>query len=284
MTDPAGDIDAEKIAGRVAIVTGGGTSPGRVASIGEAISRLLARNGARVAVVDIDAAAAAKTVEAITAEGGEAVAVTADLRQESGCAQAVEAAVAQFGRLDILVNNVGFGGGGVVTAISEADFDNAVAVNLKSATFMTKAAIPQMKDGGAIVNLSTTAVQHPTGSLSYSVTKAGVEALTSHTAMQFGPDGIRCNTVRPGEVWTAMVDRNCPTEEAAAALRQERAQRCVLPYDGGAWDIAQAVLFLASPAARWITGQTLAVEGGAQLIRPNPDWKSHHSYWKARRP
>ena len=89
---------------------------------------------------------------------------------------------------------------------------------------------------------------------SYSVTKAGVEALTSHTAMQFSPDGIRCNTVRPGEVWTAMVDR-MPDRRSGGGAAQERAQRCVLPCDGGAWDIAQAVLFLAvgrdgSPARR----------------------------------
>jgi NAD(P)-dependent dehydrogenase (short-subunit alcohol dehydrogenase family) len=278
------EIEAEGIAGQVAIVTGGGTSPGRVASIGESISRLLARRGARVAVVDIDAAAAERTVETIAGEGGEAIAVTADLRRESDCAAAVAAAVERFGRLDILINNVGFGGGGPVNTIAEADFDQAIAVNLKSAVFMTKAAIPHMTDGGAIVNLSTTAVQHPTGSLSYGVTKAGVEALTAHTAMQFGPDGIRCNTVRPGEVWTAMVDRNCPTEDDAWALRRERAQRSVLPTDGDAWDVAEAVLYLASPAAKWVTGQTLAIEGGAQLIRPNPNWKSHHSYWKARRP
>jgi NAD(P)-dependent dehydrogenase (short-subunit alcohol dehydrogenase family) len=140
-----------------------------------------------------------------------------------------------------------------------------------------------MTGGGAIVNLSTTAVQYPTASLSYSASKAAVEALTRHIAMQFGPDGIRCNTVRPGEVWTAMVDRHCATEAAADALRAERALRCALPYDGDAWDIAHAVVFLASPEARWITGQTLAVEGGAELIRPNPEWRSHHSYHKAPR-
>ena len=276
-------MDQEGIAGQVAIVTGGGTSAGRVASIGEAIARLLARRGARVAVVDVDEAAADRTVKTIRSELGEAMAVTADLRREGDCARAVEAVETAFGRLDILINNVGIGGGGVVTELSEADFDNAVAVNLKSALFMAKAAVPRMRDGGAIVNLSTTAVQHPAASLSYSVTKGGLEALTSHIAMQFGPDGIRCNTVRPGEVWTAMVDRHCATDEAAAELRRERAKRSVLPHDGDAWDIAHAVLFLASPASKWITGQTLAVEGGARLIRPNPDWKSHHSYWKARR-
>lgn len=88
-----------------------------------------------------------------------------------------------FRRLDILINNVGFGSGGVVAKLSEADFDTAFAINLKSATFMAKAAIPRMR-GGAIVNLSTTAVQHPTTSLTYSASKAAVEALTDHIAMQ----------------------------------------------------------------------------------------------------
>jgi NAD(P)-dependent dehydrogenase (short-subunit alcohol dehydrogenase family) len=276
-------IDEGAFAGQVAIVTGGGTSAGRVPSIGEAVARLLARRGVKVAIVDIDETAAGRTVATIVGEGGEAGAIVADLRDEAGCAAAVAAALARFGRLDILINNVGFGSGGVVTGLSEADFDLAFAVNLKSATFMAKAAIPRMTGGGAIVNLSTTAVQYPTRSLTYSASKAAVEALTHHIAMQFGPDGIRCNTVRPGEVWTAMVDRNCATGEEAERLRTERASRSALPYDGDAWDVAHAVVFLAGPEARWITGQTLSVEGGTQLIRPNPDWKSQHSYWKAKR-
>lgn len=274
---------AAGVAGQTAIVTGGGTSPGRVASIGEAIARLLARGGASVAVVDIDPAAAQRTVDVVTSEGGTAIALTADLREEQGCAEAVAAVYRHCGRLDILINNVGLGSGGVVTDLDEADFDNAIALNLKSAVFMTKVAIPLMGEGGSIVNLSTTAVQHPTTSLSYSATKAAVEALTGHTAMQFGPEGIRCNSVRPGAVWTAMVDRHCETEADAAKLRRERARSSVLPYDGDAWDVAHLAAFLAGREARWITGQTIAVEGGAQLIRPNPDWQSHKSYWKARR-
>ena len=274
------------LAGQVALVSGGGTSPGRVPSIGEAIARLLARRGATVVVIDIDEASARRTAETIRREGGAAGIVVADLSSEAGCARATAAALDAFGRIDVLINNVGFGSGGVVTGLSEADFDRAFAINMKSATFMAKAVLPPMAEagGGAIVNVSTTAVQYPTTSLTYSAAKAALEALTQHIAMQFGPDRIRCNTVRPGEVWTAMVDRTCETEAQADARRAGRARRAALPYDGDAWDVAHAVVFLASPEARWITGQTLAVEGGTQLIRANPDWQSLPSYWKARRP
>lgn len=269
---------------KTAIVTGGGTSPGRVPSIGEAVCRLLAERGHPVAVVDISEEAAEQTVAAIEQAGGRAVGVVADLTQETECARSVSEAVDRFGTIGILINNVGAGTGGAATDITEESLDRAIALNTKSAIFMAKYAIPAMHDGGAVVNLSTTAIDHPSRSLSYGATKAAVEALTKHIAFQHGPDGIRCNTVRPGEVWTAMVDRMCDSEEAAARLRAERASRCVLPIDGDAWDIARAVAFLASDEARWITGQTLSVDGGAPLIRPNPEWRSHHSYAKAPRP
>jgi NAD(P)-dependent dehydrogenase (short-subunit alcohol dehydrogenase family) len=275
--------DAKPFAGQVAIVTGGGSSPGRVPSIGEAVSRLLAQRGAKVAVADISAEAANTTVEMITREGGQAVAIVGDLSREADCRRAVEETLARFGRLDVLVNNLGIGAGSDVTITEETEWDGAMAVNVKSVLFLCKHALPRMVQGGAVVNLSTTAIDTPSASAAYGATKAAVEALTKHIALQHGPDGIRCNAVRPGEVWTAMVDRNCKTEDDAERLMAERRARTALGTIGDAWDIARAVAFLASPEARFITGQVLSVDGGAPLIRPNPDWRAHHSYWKARR-
>lgn len=266
-----------------AIVTGGGSAAGRVPGIGEAVCILLARRGHPVGVVDISEEAALRTVAAIEGEGGRAIAIIADLTSEADCARAVDDVVTAFGPLEILINNLGAGFGGAVAEIEDEVFDRAIALNLKSAMYMTKYAVAQMLSGGGIVNLSTTAIDNPSRSLSYGATKAAVEALTKHVAFQHGPDGIRCNTVRPGEVWTAMVDRGCKTDEDAARLRADRAARSVLPHDGDAWDVAHAVGFLASRDAGWITSQTISVDGGAPLIRANPDWRSHHSYWKARR-
>src|SRR3546814_16824099 len=107
--------------------------------------------------------------------------------------------------------------------------------------------------------------------------------LTKHIAFQHGPDGIRCNTVRPGEVWTAMVDRMCDSEEAVARLRAERASRSVLPSDGAAWDIARAVAFLARHEASWITGLDLSVERRAPLNPPNPQCRRPHRHTNAHR-
>lgn len=270
--------------GKVAIVTGGGASgDANTNSIGDAICLTLARGGAFVAVVDIDAAAAEQTAAQVRAEGVKAFTVVADLRREEECARAVAEIVQNFGRVDVLVNNVGVGNGAVVTLTEEIQWDDALAINLNSVLFMCKHAIPHMQGGGAIVNLSTTAIDTPSASAAYSGSKAAVEGLSKHIALQFGPEGIRCNVVRPGEVWSAIVARHVKSAEAAEALRAERRDRSALRTEGSPWDIAAAVAFLASDDARWITGQILTVDGGSDLIRPSADWTSQRAYWRAPR-
>ena len=277
MTAPSIDFGLK---GKCVIVTGGGASPGRVPSVGEATARLLSAHGALVVVADRDADGAARTVAAIEADGGDARAVVADLTREADCARVVADTLAAFGRMDGLVNNVGIGNGATVHKTDEADWDFAMAVNVKTAVFMSKHAIPAMTAGGAVTMLSTTAVWTPAASAAYSATKAALEGLSRQMALQYGPDGIRCNVVRPGEVWTAMVDRHCDTEAKADALRDERRRRTALLSIGDAWDIARSVAFLHGEGGRWMTGQVLTVDGGAGLLRPNPDWTEHHSYWK----
>ncbi len=270
------DTERPPFEGLVAIVTGGGATPAKASSIGEATCRLLARRGAKIVVGDINGESANETVRRIAAEGGEATAVVADLSQEGECRTMVEQAMGRFGRLDVIVNNLGVSDGGSVLEIEEAAWDRSMAINLKSALFLSKHGIPRMAAGGAIVNVSSTAIDKPSSSVAYSASKGALEALTKQIAVQHGPDGVRCNAVRPGEAWTAMVERHFKTEEAAQRLRNARLRRTALLAEGDAWDIAEAIAFLAGPGARWITGQTLIVDGGSTYVRSASDWTSRN--------
>ncbi|MEL7208645.1 MAG: SDR family oxidoreductase, partial [Actinomycetota bacterium] len=245
--------------GRVAIVTGGGAAGDGIGN-GRAAAILLAEAGARVLVVDRQPAMAERTVAMIEAEGGEAAAWLADVTEPDDCAAMTAAAVDRFGRLDILVNNVGIGSRGTVVTETPERWDTVMTVNVTSMMLTGKYAIPAMIDGGggAIVNISSISALRPRGLTAYSTSKGAVIALTAAMAADHGGDGIRVNCVAPGPVRTPMVGG----DDMDPALAETRRRAGLLGIEGTGWDIGAAVRFLASDEARYITGQTLVVDGG----------------------
>jgi NAD(P)-dependent dehydrogenase (short-subunit alcohol dehydrogenase family) len=254
--------DAAGLEGKVAIVTGGGAL-GEGIGNGRAAAILLARAGARVLVVDRDKPRAERTAQMIGEIGGQAEALEVDVTSDAGCRAMVEAALARWGRLDVLDNNVGVGSRGSVVEESEERWDRLMRINVKSMFLASKHAIPAMIAGGsgAIVNVSSVAAILPGGLTAYSASKGAVISLTRAMALDHGRTGIRVNCVAPGPVYTPMVQTPQMTEEQ----RERRRRSSALRIEGTGWDVANAVVFLASERARYITGQVLVVDGGVTL-------------------
>ncbi|MEJ0026604.1 MAG: SDR family NAD(P)-dependent oxidoreductase [Rhizomicrobium sp.] len=258
-----------RLAGKTAVVVGAGQTPGTTIGNGRAMAVLFARQGADVLCVDRDGARAEDTAAAIRGEGGIAGAMAADIARPGAADAIVAAALARFGRIDILVNNVGIGGGGDAPAhrLEEAAFDRIMAVNLKAMWLTVKAALPAMRAAGkgAIVNISSLASIAGGNMLAYELSKAGVNRLTAHVAQSNARHGIRCNAVLPGLMDTPMAVAGVAMERGTdeAAVRAARDARVPLGAKmGTAWDTAHAALFLASDEARFITGVLLPVDGG----------------------
>jgi NAD(P)-dependent dehydrogenase (short-subunit alcohol dehydrogenase family) len=257
--------------GKVAIVTGGG------GGIGGATARTLAREGASVAIVDIDGARAQEVTQDIAASGGTAFTVSADLSDESEVVSAIGATVSRYGRVDVLHNNA---------ALTESDFlsrdtqvtdlalevwERTMAVNLRSQMLMCKHAIPEMvrDGGGSIINMSSGAsLKGDRTRTAYGVSKAGVNTLSMYVAASHGKEGVRVNTIVPGLIITEAVRAHL-TERMLAGL----GRATLTPYVGEPEDVANLVLFLASDESRYITGQMIAIDGGmsAHVGSPGQD-------------
>lgn len=255
------------LAGKVAIVTGAGAEGDGIGN-GRAAAILLARAGTRVLVVDRRRDLAERTVAMIASEGGTAFAHAADVTDESQCRAMVGEALRQFGRLDFLDNNVGIGARGSVVETDSGAWQQVMHVNVDSMFLAAKRAIPAMiatAQGGAIVNIASISALRPRGLTAYSTSKGAVIALTRAMAVDHGADNIRVNCVAPGPVYTPMVY----AAGMSAASREQRRKASVLGREGTGWDIGYAVRFLLSNHARYITGQTLVVDGGATLVGPS---------------
>ncbi|OMC44758.1 SDR family oxidoreductase [Mycobacterium sp. IS-1264] len=249
-----------RLAEKVAIVTGG------AGGIGAATAHELARQGAAVAVVDVDEAKAAGVAEEIRRTGARAIALGGDLAQEATAREVVESTVAEFGRIDVLHNNAALTASDFLsrdTAVTEMSLDvwqRSVQVNLGSQLLMCKHAVPEMRrgGGGSIVNMSSgAALKGDRTRLAYGVSKAGVHTLTMYVATSEGKAGVRANTIVPGLILTDAVRAHLSEDVI------DRLGRATLtPYLGQPKDVADLVVFLASDASRYITGQMIAIDGG----------------------
>ncbi|WP_416186552.1 SDR family NAD(P)-dependent oxidoreductase [Herbaspirillum sp. RTI4] len=256
--------------GKVVLVTGAG-SVGPGWGNGKAAATLYARAGARILAVDRSLPAAQETCDLIRAEGGVCEVFAADVADNAQVRAMTQAALDFFGRIDVLHNNVGIAEVGGPVEASEESWNRVVAVNQTSLFLTCKHVLPVMvaQKGGAIVNISSIAAIRWIGFpyVAYSATKAAMLAFTKNIAMQYAPLGIRANCILPGLMDTPMIREPLKASYGGDIdeMRRQRDTQCPMGYMGDAWDVAHAALFLASDAARYITGVDLPVDGGLSL-------------------
>lgn len=263
-----------RLAGKVAVVFGGGQGPGEGLGNGRAAAMRFAREGARVLVANKGLASAEDTVRLIRAEGGEAMAFEADVTLEEQIAAAIADAHARWGSLDVLHNNVGVSvanGDGELSELSVETLDRQYQVNFRGTALACKHALPIMRRqrSGAIVNVSSAAAVGLSPFAGYKAAKAGVNALTEQLALQNAPYNIRVNAVMPGLIATPMaVETRARTyNQSREELMAERSAKVPMGKAGTAWDVANLALFLASDEASFITGECILLDGGRILNR-----------------
>jgi NAD(P)-dependent dehydrogenase (short-subunit alcohol dehydrogenase family) len=254
-----------RLDGRRLLVVGGGSQPcdhdDAPMGNGRAISVAAAREGAAIAVADISADAAKTTTDLVAAVGGTAHVVVADVADADACAAMVDESVQLLGGLDALVLNVGIGRGRGLAHTSASEWDLVFSVNLRAHFLTLQAAMPLLDDAASVVLISSIAGLRPgTGIPAYDASKAGQLGLARHAAREGARRNIRVNTVVPGLIDT-------PLGRAASQGRPSRASTFIpLGRQGNAEEVAAAVVFLLSAEASYITGQTLAVDGGLSTL------------------
>ena len=257
-----------RLADKVAVIVGGGQTPGDTIGNGRATSILFAREGAQVVVVDRRLDSAEETVKQIEGEGGRAHAVEADATSEDDCRALMNETRDRLGRIDVLHNNVGIGGGDAGPAhVDEDEWDRILDVNLKSVVLPCKHVLPIMREqqSGSIINISSIAAVCSTPIVAYKTSKAGVNAYTQTLAIGNARYGIRANVIMPGLMDTPMAIEgiSSATGVPKEQLRERRDASVPLGAKmGTAWDVAYAALYLASDEARFVTGVMLPVDGG----------------------
>ncbi len=251
---------SSRVAGKVILVTGAGSNPG----LGRAAAEKFAAEGASVVVTDIDNEAAAACANAIAEAGGKAVSLHHDVTSEADWIAVIDATVAAFGRLDVLVNNAGIAILKRIADLTLEDFTRQQDVNLTSVFLGCKYAVARMREqgqGGSIINISSTAgMIGMARCVAYGASKGGIRALSKSVAIDVAEDNIRCNSVHPGVIWTNMQD------QAGKGQRQADSEisrsRVPLGYIGIPDDVAQCLLYLASDEAGYVTGAEFVIDGG----------------------
>ncbi len=258
-----------RLDGKVAFVSGAG-SVGEGWGNGKATAVLLARQGATVYGTDLREAAVAETRGIIRQDGGICETRVCDMTNSADVVATVADCVARFGRVDILVNNVGGSAPGNAMTMSEELWDTQMAHNLKTLFLTTKHVLPvmQQQKAGAIVNLASIAALRMSAErphVAYSTAKMGIIAFSKSTALSFAKSGIRCNTVVPGLMHTPLVEHRLAAALAGgdvAALVAKRDAAVPVGKMGTAWDVAHAILYLVSDEGHYITGTEIIVDGG----------------------
>lgn len=260
---------AGRLQDKVALVTGAASRDEGVGT-SKAISLLFAQEGAKVVLVNRSQGRADELRREIQDGGGEAITFAGDMTVARDADAAVAAAEREFGRLDILCNNIGIGAPGKVADVTEEQWDGVLGTNLKSAMLATRASVSAMlrSGGGSIVNISSVVgangLASEKGAIAYATSKAGLHGFTQSVAADYAADGIRCNCIIVGTIHTPMVAWR------GEAYRERRRQMVPLQTEGTGWDIGWGAVFLASEEARWITGALLPIDGGLMGIRPWP--------------